>query len=147
MPLHQQDRTDLDLMIRTARHYGDDPRCRAALFQSVDAINDRYVHSYDPLLGRAVDQIRMDLTTQRGRSVPALYGEFRRGDAVCRVLLSSKQGKQPDLQDAVLLEIEPVSDHTRRFGRMAGVQRLDDLKMTRWFLDEIRHGRDYGRPW
>lgn len=110
------------------------------MIEAVSEAAARYRHPYDPMHGLVVDQIRATVPRQRGRSVSGKHGDFRRGDAVCL-----PQGRT--ILDGVLLEVEPSSEHATRFGRMAGVQLLSDQSLTRWFLDELHHGRDYGRPW
>ena len=144
-PLHSDDRASVQIKIGMARHYGGSPECRADLIQLVDSLVDRYRYPIEPEYALVVDQIRSGLpSSQRGRGVGGLFGEFRRGEVVCL-----PQIVDGDLMilDGVFLEAEPSSDHTRKFGRMGGVQQLCDLSLTRWFLDEIHHGREYGRPW
>lgn len=138
--LHPTDRTNIELTIDRARYFADDARCRADLISQVAELERRYRHPYDVMHARVVDELRAGIPLQRGRSVRGMFGEFRRGDAVCRL-----QGGE--IEDAILLEVEPASSHADRFGRMGGVQLLSDRSLTRWFLDELRHGREYGRPW
>ena len=60
-------------------------------------------------------------------------------------------GRAPDkpkkIFDAVFLEAEPSSEHAKSYGRMGAVHVLGDEHLDRWFLSDMRHGRDLGRPW
>ncbi len=146
LSLHPEDRSTVNMKIGMARYYGADSGCRSELIGLIDGLCQRYSHPFDSGHHDAVDEIRILLPPpQRGRAVRGMFGEFRRGQAVCRIQ-GERRGKSI-IEDAIFLEAEPSSDHARRFGRMVGVQTLDDLSLTRWFLDELHHGREYGRPW
>ena len=138
--LHPADVSRVYLCLYQVQQRGS-PEDKAALEGCVRDLVEKYDSAVPPI-HTEIAALRAELGPARGPAVPGRHGGFRRGDAVCR-----KLGDQ--VEDAVILEFEPSTEHSRRFGRMAGVQVLevDSSRIDRWFVDQIRPARDMGRPW
>lgn len=138
--LHPEDAAALRTLFARARAEN------AAVVRLVGFLADlvhRYAYPYQTDLVERVLDIRDGLAPSRGPPVIGENGAFRRGDLIVRAIGDV-------IQDAVFLEAEPVSAHSRTFGRMGAMQVLgqtDELNFVdRWFLDDVHHGKDFGRP-
>ena len=138
--LHPADVSRVYLCLYQVQQRGS-PEDKAALEDCVRELVAKYDSDVPPIHAE-VRALQAELGPARGPAVHGRHGGFRRGDAVCR-----KRGEQ--IEDAVILEFEPSSEHSRRFGRMAGVQVLEveDSRIDRWSLDQMVPARDLGRPW
>ena len=114
----------------------------------VASILARYDHTYPDDLGTRIRAARKKwleaLGASRGPPLYAANGAFRRGDLVVRPV--ARNGEIVGVQDAIYIDPEPVSDHTRAYGRMAAVHVVSRDLVDRWFLDQLFLGIDFGRP-
>ena len=138
--MHPADVSRVYLCLYQVQHRGS-PADKAALEGCVAELLEKYSGDAPPL-GNEIAAIQRELGPARGPGVPGAHGSFRRGDAVCRP-------KGDKLEDAVILEFEPSTEHSRRFGRMAGVQVLtvDGSRLDRWDLATMQPSQSCGRPW
>ncbi len=142
--LHPEDRRRVEMCRRTADFRGSDPD-KYALIVCVEDLDRRYNFPRPDHRDR-VAELRAQMKPARGPGVESVYGSFRRGDLVCRV-----DWRAPDrprkIADAVFLEAEPSTEHSRAYGRMGAVHVLGAEHLDRWFLSDMRPGRELGRPW
>ena len=142
--LHPIDRRKVEMCRRTADFRGSRPDVDS-LLACVRDLDSRYSGGLPDHSDR-IAEIRAQMRPSRGPGVEGLYGTFRRGD-----LVSKPEWRAPDkpkaILDAVFIEAEPSSDHAKAYGRMAAVHVLGREHLDRWFLSDIRHGRELGRPW
>jgi hypothetical protein len=142
--LHPIDRRKVEMCRRTADFRGSRPDVDS-LLACVRDLDSRYSGGLPDHTDR-IAEIRAQMRPSRGPGVDGLYGTFRRGD-----LVSKPEWRAPDkaksILDAVFIEAEPSSDHAKAYGRMAAVHVLGREHLDRWFLSDIRHGRELGRPW
>ena len=144
LDLHPADKRRVEMCRRTADFRGSDPD-KIALIACVEDLDRRYNFSR-PDHGSRVGEIRGQLKPARGPGVEGVYGVFRRGDLVSKVDWKAPD-KPKNILDGVFLEAEPSSEHAKSYGRMGAVHVLGDEHLDRWFLSDMRHGRDLGRPW
>jgi len=140
--MHPADVSRVYLCLYQVQHRGNEAD-QSALRSCVGELLERYDHDI-PEIHQSIEAIQSELGPGRGPRVLGSQGAFRRGDAVCRRLSSG------NVEDAVIREFEPSSDHSRRFGRMAGVQVVEAdgvSRLDRWFLDSMVPAAAYGRPW
>ena len=139
--MHPGDVSRVYLCLYQVQHRGS-TEDKAALEACVSELAEKYSQPVPPLADE-IAAIQAELGPARGPGVHGAHGRYRRGDAVCFRLADGRH------EDAVILEFEPSTEHSRRFGRMVGVQVLSpgESRLDRWFLDEIKPARACGRPW